>query len=80
MNFVWAKNDFNFTFWNYIERFVKKRLPEIVSLDPELNDEANPSGLWTSRIGLFGVGGVFESSGLSICIWNVILMAFTWEL
>lgn len=50
-------------------------LPDALSLDPELID-ASPSGLCTSRMGLADVGGVIDVSGFSICIWNVICIAF----
>lgn len=50
---------------------IKLYLPSALSLEPELSD-AMPSGLWTSRPGLDGVGGVTDVSEFSICICNVI--------
>lgn len=55
---------------------MKVTLPDALSLDPELID-ARASGLCASRSGLAGVGGVNDDSGFSICIWNVIWIAFT---
>lgn len=49
--------------------------PEALSLDPELN-EATPSGLCVSRIGLDGDAGVFDVSELGICMSNKVCFSF----